>query len=123
MSNGTTHKWSAALAIGTMVRHHEMKQNLNTPLPFASALLGVALTNMPDLLEPATHPGHRQFFHSVTFAAMLGMGMKKLYDWKPEEDAHKAIRHILLVGGGAYLIHLALDACTPKSLPLIGRLG
>lgn len=121
MPNGITHQWGAAIATGLVVRHHEAKNNSNTPLPLVSAALAAALTNIPDWLEPATHPGHRDFFHSIAFAAMLGLGAIKLYDWSPEEEWQKVIRYVSLVGAGAYLVHLVLDATTRRSLPLIGR--
>lgn len=37
--------------------------------PIVGAGLAVLLTNLPDQMEPATHPNHRQFFHSVACAA------------------------------------------------------
>ena len=46
--------------------------------------------------------------------------MRKLHAWEPETEAEKLMRKIALVAGGAYLIHLALDFTTRKSLPLIG---
>lgn len=74
------------------------------------------------MLEPASHPNHRQFFHSLAFAGVLGMAAHKLYTWEPDNSFDEATRFVLLVGVGAYLIHLLLDAGTPKSLPLIGKL-
>ena len=121
MPNGITHQWVAAVATGLAVHHYEAKHDSSTPLPVVSAALAAALTNIPDWLEPATHPGHRDFFHSIAFAAMLGLGFKKLYDWDPEEDWQKMIRYVSLIGAGASLVHLALDATRRRSLPLIGR--
>ena len=34
---------------------------------------------LPDLLEPALHPNHRQFFHGVLFAAGVSIALYKLY--------------------------------------------
>ena len=76
---------------------------------------------MPDILEPAVHPHHRQFFHSIAFAALIGSGMYKLYQWETETEMEKILKLCLLVAGGAYLIHLAMDACTKRSLPLLGK--
>lgn len=121
MANGTTHRWVAAAATALAVGHYEVKKQVDTPLPLIGATLAARLTNIPDWLEPATHPGHRNFFHSVAFAAVLGLGFKKLYEWDPDEDWEKAVRFVGLVGVGAYLIHLALDATTRRSLPLVGR--
>jgi len=74
------------------------------------------------MLEPASHPNHRQLFHSLAFAGVLGVAAHKLYTWEPDSPFDEATRFVLLVGVGAYLIHLLLDAGTPKSLPLIGKL-
>lgn len=120
MANGTTHCWTAAAVAALALRHEDVKQQVDTPLPLVGAALAAGLTNIPDWLEPATHPGHRKFFHSIAFAAVLGLGFKKLYDWNPNEDWEKALRFVGLVGVGAYLLHLALDATTPRSLPLVG---
>lgn len=77
---------------------------------------------LPDILEPADHPNHRQFFHGLLFAAVLGYSGYKLYEWKPEESWQKTMRMLGLIAIGAYLIHLVMDATTPKSLPVIGGL-
>jgi len=46
---------------------------------------------------------------------------KALYDWQPETDEGRFWRKAGLIGLGAYMCHLALDATTPRSLPLLGR--
>jgi inner membrane protein len=84
--------------------------------------VGSVLTSLPDKLEPAIHPNHRQFFHSVVFAAGVGYVTYKVYNWQPTEDWEKILRWLVVIGGVAYLIHLVLDAHTAKSLPLFGKL-
>ena len=84
--------------------------------------LGALCGSLPDLIEPATNPHHRQFFHSVAFAALAFEGLRRIYRWQPEDDLHRTIRGLTLIAGGAYLIHLAMDSTTPMSLPLVGRL-
>jgi inner membrane protein len=79
------------------------------------------LTKLPDLLEPATSPSHRQFFHSLVFAGLLGVGLHKLHGWQPDDDGGKFVRWLGLIAGSAYLIHLAMDFTTAKSLPLVGK--
>lgn len=86
---------------------------------FAMGLASAALPSLPDLLEPANNPNHRRFFHSVVFLAGLAHAMHRVYRWEAEEDWEKLARAVLLIGGAAYLGHLALDAMSPKSLPLI----
>jgi inner membrane protein len=88
----------------------------------ASIAMGAAaacLPSLPDILEPAVHPNHRQFFHSVAMALAIAYGMHRAYKWEPQEDWERAVRMLLLVGGAAYLAHLARDAFTAKSLPLV----
>lgn len=118
--NGPTHRFVAAAATGAYLMHQEAKAGPPTAAPFLGAAAAAALTGLPDILEPATSPNHRAFFHSLAFAALLGMGMKKLYNWEPESDGQRLLRQIALVAGAAYLIHLTLDFTTRKSLPLVG---
>ena len=121
MPTGTTHCLIAAVSIGAILGNQETRNRERSPKPLIGAALGVALTNIPDLLEPAVHPHHRQFFHSVAFCCLVGWGTYELYKWDPDEEWKKVIRFALLVGGGALIIHLALDAITKRSLPLIGK--
>lgn len=121
MASGSTHRIAAG-AVGVAVAvYAQQKGNRDLPHPLVAGGLAALLTNLPDLIEPATNPHHRQFFHSVLFASLLVAGLKRAYDWKPEDDMQKTLRGVLLLAGGAYLVHLALDACTARSLPWIGR--
>ncbi|MDT8383615.1 MAG: metal-dependent hydrolase [Gammaproteobacteria bacterium] len=99
----------------------EQKQGANTAEPVVNASLAAACGTLPDILEPAFHPNHRQLFHSVGFAVLLGYGLYSLWKWQPEDEGRQLARKLGLVIGGAYLVHLAMDASTPKSLPLFGR--
>lgn len=120
MSNGPTHQLTAAALVGAVCIHAERdKQNMSAR-PIVGAVLAAKFTKLPDVLEPAIHPNHRQFFHSVAFASLLGVAGYKIYKWNPDNLFDEAIRFALMVAVGAYGIHLLLDASTPKSLPLIG---
>ncbi len=121
MSNGTTHQITAAAAVGIGCLVAERDQECKTEKPLIGAIFAAGFTNLPDILEPATHPNHRQFFHGVAFAAMLGVAAHKVYCWKTDNPTDETVRFLLLVCASAYFIHLLLDAGTPKSLPLIGR--
>lgn len=121
MANGPTHRIVAVLAVGGTLAHLEHSGN-QTDIPLIGGALAAFLTNIPDMLEPAAHPNHRQFFHSLAFAAAVGLGWRKLYLWQPEDEAQKLLRFALQVGCAAYLIHLSLDACTSRSLPIIGKI-
>ncbi len=122
MSNGTVHQITAAAAVGIACLAAEGDQQHKTEKPLIGAILAAGLTKLPDMLEPATHPNHRQFFHSVAFAGMLGIVTHKVYCWQPDNPPDETVRFLLLVCASAYFIHLLLDAGTPKSLPLIGKL-
>lgn len=87
--------------------------------PFAGAIVGHFASRIPDLLEPATSPNHREFFHSWVAFSILGCGIYKTYKWKPECEWKKLLKLLLLVGGCAYASHLVLDSRTNRSLPVI----
>ena len=122
MANGTTHRIAAAIVVGATCLHMERDKQEKSIRPFAGAGVAAVLTNLPDIFEPALHPNHRQFFHSCLFAGSLAWAAYKAYKWEPETPAEEVARFIFLVGVGAYLVHLVLDAGTAKSLPLVGRL-
>lgn len=119
--NAAAHQWTAALATGVVLHSCETERGEVTAWPLAGSGLAAFLTKLPDVLEPAVHPNHRQFFHSVAVAALLAAGWKALYDWQPESRDARFWRMVGMIGAGAYLCHLGLDALTPRSLPLIGR--
>lgn len=107
----------AVTTAAAMVRQQEGK-----PVDGSTIMAGVAsacLPSLPDMLEPALHPNHRKFFHSVAFAMTLGYVMRRIYQWETEGPVEQLTRVVLLVGGAAYLAHLARDAFTAKSLPLV----
>lgn len=118
--NGPTHRVVAGLGIAAAAMHHEQRSGQEpTAIPLAAGALGALYTNLPDILEPATSSNHRKVFHSVACAVAIGVGMKKAWAWKPEEDLGRLARFFVLVAGAGYLTHLALDATTKRSLPLI----
>ena len=84
--------------------------------------IGASVARLPDLLEPALHPNHRQFFHSFTMLAAVGVGMVKAYKWEPETTFEKLVRGLIVLGGVAYASHLLADGLTPKGLPIVGKL-
>lgn len=119
MPNATQHRLGAATAVCCIAMAAEHRKGEATGKPFAYGGLAAVLGTLPDSIEPALNPNHRQFFHSLTFAAGIGVGLYKLYKWQPEAETDKLLKAVLLVAGGAYLVHLAMDGATPKSLPLI----
>lgn len=108
--------------VAVMVATAEVQQKEGRPVDGAALAMGAAaacLPSLPDWIEPAMNPNHRRFFHSVTFAAMLGYAMHRVYSWETQDPWEKAARIALLIGGAAYLAHLARDGLTAASLPLI----
>lgn len=91
------------------------------PHPLVAAPLSAALASLPDLLEPAVTPHHRQAFHSVTLGLTVGAATYKAYKWEPQTPGQEILRALALIAGSAYLLHLVGDMMTPKGLPLIGR--
>lgn len=97
----------------------QMPLNPRRPFNFGEMLawgaIGATVASLPDILEPATSPFHRRFFHSLTVAAVVlflvfGKPMKLLADGTQE---------LLRLTGLSYLSHLILDLITPMGLPWI----
>jgi inner membrane protein len=120
--NAAAHRWTAAGATWLVLADQEAKSGHQSGWPITGGLAASCFTCLPDCIEPAIHPNHRQFFHSIAFAVALGAGLVKLHGWKPETSQGELLRKLGMVAIGGYLIHLALDATTAKSLPLVGRL-
>ena len=120
--NAAEHRISAAVALaalGASIAPSDQERSWHAA---AGCMGGYCLGTLPDLIEPATSPHHRQFFHGVLFAVLLRYGVYEAYKWEPETVPGKIVRGLCLIAGSAYLVHLALDATTKRSLPAIGRL-
>lgn len=123
MSSASTHAFVAAFAIGGAHTAHDLHERGEiTPLPIASAVVAAALGSLPDWIEPATNPHHRQFFHSVLFLGGVCYGTYRAYHWQPQTPWQSVLRWLTLIAGGAYIAHLICDAQTARSLPVLGRL-
>lgn len=121
MPNARTHMLVGA-GVTTLAALADKEKSEVTHNIVMSPLIGALGAKLPDMLEPALHPNHRQFFHSVSFLAAMSAGLYKVYKWSPDDPLEKLIRGVLLLGGVAYASHLLCDATTPKSLPLVGKL-
>jgi len=83
MANGKTHMLAGGILVsGLYVVDKKLirKEDLKIEELVGSFFLGVFGGAMADLLDPPTSPNHRQFFHSVVFAAIVLLGKDKLYD-------------------------------------------
>ena len=87
----------------------------------AKAVLGGVITAsgamLPDILEPATSPFHRKFFHSYTL--MIALALALLFTSKDGFLTDKLEDLLLKNVGLGYFIHLVQDSLTPMSLPII----
>ncbi len=120
MPNAATHRLMAGLVVLVVSAYVESKKGKRTHKPFIHSALASAYGTLPDILEPSTgNPNHRQFFHSFTFAGLVGKSMYKLWKWETTDEVDGLLKTVGLIVGGAYLIHLIMDSSTPKSLPLI----
>lgn len=120
--NRPTHMLVAGCAATAYLANQKGEGSRLPVSPVVGGIAASVLTNLPDVLEPATSPNHRAFFHSFAFAALLIAGMGELHRWQPEDEFDRFLRTLGLLAGGAYLVHLALDFTTKRSLPLLGRL-
>jgi hypothetical protein len=110
----------------------------------AGALGGFFGSRLPDLLEPPTCPRHRSVFHSIAFSSGCGAWIRRelpnIQAWlRLHADRYQALS---IASGGSFLhaalgvicrllsgflagiifgyaSHLACDATTPSSLPLV----
>lgn len=102
---------------------NELKKNSSYKMDLCQilgeALLGAGIgalaASLPDLLEPATSPNHRQFFHSITILYGIAVGGMKL-DKSTLDEESKKILMMAIVGYGS---HLFADAGTPRGLRLL----
>ena len=112
-----TFNFIAVTTAAAALRHQERR-----PVDGSCIAIGAAtacLPSLPDIVEPAMNPNHRKFFHTITFALGLGYFVHLVYKWEADGEWERLARVAMLIGGCAYLAHLARDAFTAKSLPLV----
>lgn len=123
MSNAATHMTRSALMVGGAHAAHEWHRDQRiTAAPVVSGSFAALLGSLPDWIEPATNPHHRQFFHSLVFGAAVAYAGYRMYQWQTETPLQELLRWAGMIVSGAYVAHLICDAGTPRSLPLLGRL-
>ena len=77
---------------------------------------GLVGSMLPDALEPAFDPNHRGLAHSCVAGGTMVWGLVSLIRSDDVSAREKVFLRSLLLGAAS---HLALDACTSKSLPLV----
>jgi hypothetical protein len=149
MSNHRTHVRVGAVAGGAaaayLARHQPGPLALAETL--GGGLAGALGAKIPDILEPAVHSWHRSTAHSVTVGGgAVAVAMRSVRSWQrhcrdqvaqhSRQQAESAdpivgLWHGLMVlvwsflcgvapgMAAGYMSHLALDACTPRGLPVI----
>lgn len=85
--NGPAHQLVAGFATGVFLSEQERQADLQTTQPLLAGTAAAFLTKLLDILEPATSPNHRQFFHGVAFAGLLCLGFKELASGGPNPQA------------------------------------
>jgi membrane-bound metal-dependent hydrolase YbcI (DUF457 family) len=139
MSNREDHDFAGAIAGGLSTLIAAKLQGRN---PTGAELLGGVLGGMtgssiPDYLEPATSPHHRQFAHSAFFTTALvataGQGAvtmqaNMIVRAAQIEQTDPVGAFLLRMMAGfapatvaGYASHIALDATTPMGIPLLGK--
>ena len=120
--NGTTHQLAGAMTALLVTQNDTSQKPTILHHPIGAMSVGAFMGKVPDIIEPSLgNPNHRQFFHSIAALGLVSAGTYRLYHWEPQDDFENSLRVLLLIGGAAYLSHLALDALTKKALPLIGK--
>lgn len=149
MPNRSVHQAVGAVSGGGLALIKSTGQPIGHQITEAigGTLAGYGFGRLPDILEPADSPNHRSFGHSATAEIILSaVGVNALDAWQSFLRTH-ADRHAtlakqaqttilelwhsfleflcrLLAGAvagafGGYGSHLALDAFTAQSLPIV----
>ena len=121
MSSGKTHLVVGGLTgLGLALVDNKKHKLVHNPL--VAPAVGAFFGKLPDIIEPAVNPHHRQIFHSKLTFAVIGYGIYRAYKWETKSGLESFIRGILLIAGCSYLSHLVCDSTTPRGLPLVGKL-
>ena len=149
MANRRVHSTAGAVAGGTAA--FLLARDLDPPLQLVEVLGGVIGGawggRLPDLIEPALHPGHRSVAHALvpggmagaTVAPRLRRAQQPVRQWAERcragryaatstleqllwwlaEMACRLLAGAIPGAAAGYVSHLLLDAGTPMGLPLI----
>ena len=135
MPNGNTHK-SAGAVIGTITylaikNDCQQKEQVDLGELILSTGVGVSTSRLPDILEPAIHPNHRAFYHSLAFGSVVGfVGVQawKDFQFRRNERRVEGIQQwsfreyvdiAVIIACGSIVLHLIMDGTTKKGLNII----
>jgi hypothetical protein len=135
MPNGNVHKTAGAilgpLVYLTIQNNIQQKEKVDLGELLLSSGIGLSTARIPDILEPATNPNHRDFFHSLTFGFVVGFVCVTAWDDLKIRRQERTILEIqqwgliefmdiaLIIVCGSILLHLIMDGFTKKGLPFI----
>ena len=97
------------------------QEHRNLPDGCSAATFGYLGGRLPDLVEPADHPNHRQAFHSLVLLCGLCYALYRIA--ANTQPAQMMIRTALAPGIAGSVSHLGIDAMSAKGLPALGKLG
>jgi membrane-bound metal-dependent hydrolase YbcI (DUF457 family) len=107
----------ALAALGLYGLYKHVKQERPTiPGALGSLIVGALAGIAPDILEPATSPSHRSFFHSIILLVGVAYGNQKVWESQNLTEDQKLFLSML---SAAYGSHLVSDSVTPKGIPFI----
>jgi len=121
MANLKEHAWIGAGAgvLTYAILCHIYERRFDFGEMLGCAALSTVAATVPDVIEPALHPHHRSFAHSLVTGSSLVRLAIGFCD--PENDYWNPWQKTLWASATAgYLSHLVADGCTPHGLPLLG---
>ena len=107
-------------ALIALANDYAYKQKKGQPMTFGdiikSLIIGGLAGIAPDIIEPATNPNHRGFFHSVAMLNILAYSQDRTWQAHNLAEEQKQLISTLI---DAYTSHLLSDSTTQKGLPLL----
>ena len=122
MANLKEHAWLGAgtgvLTYILMCRYYDRPFDFGEML--GCAVVSTAAAMVPDILEPALSPNHRNVAHSLVAGSAL-LSFAKHRCGADNRDWEELQKILWAAATSGYLSHLVADASTPRGLPLLWR--
>lgn len=129
MPNSKTHITAGLILSGATSIGIGLRYRTFNPVKLILNLgISILASRLPDILEPATSPNHRSFFHSLIFGLIVAGLSYYIWQCLKEEQTRNVdgvttikilILEIVLIALLCFCLHLVLDAFTKRSLPLM----
>lgn len=130
MADSKTHK-QVGLIVGSVIafstniglQYDEQTDNPDSKFSWFESIISAFLGGifgrftglLPDLIEPATNPHHRKFFHSWLFLMIL---LFSGYFLLKKHRRKRVLCSVIAGSLGSYSSHIIMDATTPMSVKL-----